>query len=108
LKVIKSNVTTLIKMLAWRLNWRSAGSSITYHQTPFTTNPKLFYEMFINVLTDNESEKEYICDWDKLQQFNESELTTKYCCQGEEKLFQIKYSSEDLIIYEIETIEILV
>lgn len=94
-------------MFAWRLNSRVG---ITYHETLFTTNPTLFCEMFKNILTNIECDKQYIRNWDKLQQFNENELTTKYCFQSNETIFKIDYEQYDIdtIIYEIETIEILV
>jgi len=91
-------------MLAWRLNSCEHGSTTTYHVTLFTTNPTLFCEMFHNIRRDLEPEKEYIENWDKLQEFNESELTTKYNDPGKYRVFDIQY----VCVYEIEAIQILV
>ena len=91
-------------MFAWRLNSCASGSTTTYHETLFTTNPTLFCEMFHNILRDLEPEKEYIKNWDKLQEFNESELTTKYSDPSKYRVFDIQY----ICVYEIETIQILV
>jgi hypothetical protein len=100
-------------MIAWRLisNKIYEGRMLAQrNETQFTSNPALFCEMFKKYLKCLEEEKELICEWDDLLNFDENVLTSQFNCEGIERIFDTdyRYDGDAFYIYEIETVDILV
>jgi hypothetical protein len=75
--------------------------------TQFTTNPVIFGEMFVKYLKLLKEEENNIWEWDDLLNFEVDSLAQS---EGIEEIFRMdcRRDGGDLVVYDIETVEILV